>query len=134
MNGINTYLGVRSFGAEQLVGTGRFKPNAAGAIDNTQNAGSLKGLFTATRTGVGAYRVAFALTGFKFPTQPTIVLGVSVDALANYTAVIQIGDWDNTNRRFDIQSHRGGVAQEIASNAANWVHFFVFGNGRSKIR
>jgi hypothetical protein len=134
MNGINTYLGVRSFGAEQLIGTGRFRPNGASAIDNTLNTGSLKGLFTVTRQSAGLYRVAFALAGFKFPTQPVILLDLSVDAIANYSHLVRIGDWDNTNRRFDIQSHRAGVAQEIAASASNWVHFAILGTGRSKIR
>jgi hypothetical protein len=134
MNGINTYLGVRSFGAEQIIGTARFKPAGAGA-DPTDLTGSMKGLFTCTRQGVGLYRLAFALAGFKWPTQPVIVVTPAFDALANYYDVALVAaDWSNTNRRIDIQAHRGGVAYEVTANAANVVHVALLGNARSKIR
>jgi hypothetical protein len=135
MNGINTYLGVRSFGAEQIIGTGRFFPNGASAVSQTTLAGSMKGLFTVTRQGVGNFRVAFALAGFKFPTQPIIVVSPGFLDLASYYEVAVFGaDWSNTNRRFDIQTHRAGVAREVAADAANVVHFAILGNARSRVR
>ena len=134
MNGINTYLHVRSFGAEQIIGTGRFRTNGASDPSSTHYGGSLKGLYAVTRTAQGVLRVAFANTGFTWPNQPVIVVSQAIEASAPFVAML-VGDWDNTNRRFAIRTADAAfAAQDIASHADSWVMFSIFGTNRSRIR
>lgn len=134
MNGLNTYPEVRSFGAEHIIGTGRFRTNGASDPSSTYYGGSLKGLFAVTRTAQGVLRVAFSNTGFKWPNQPVIMVSQAIASGVPFMAAL-VGDWDNTNRRFAVTTLDAAfAAQDIASHADSWVMFTLHGNNRSRIR
>lgn len=120
-------MAARAFDNIQVLGkgikilAGAFRPNAAGAIDNTLN----KGLgWSVARTGVGAYTVTLQ-DGFVgiLAIVPSVQVNALLKGFVQLTGAIDV----TTAKTFVIQYQEEAAgtvaAAEIASNANNWVHF-----------
>lgn len=107
---------------------GAFRPNGAGAIDNTLNKGHG---WTVARTGVGVYRVTF---------EDVWVDWISIQAALSKAALadeyVRVAAIDVPNKIFDIFAHDGATpaALEIASDADTWVSFLAIMKNTSVTR
>lgn len=112
-----------------VIGTGRFRPNAASAV--TITAGTLKGLFTVAYGATGLFTVTFSPAAFKFPTgRLPVILAGSVSADHTNTNRFQAmvrDEWNNTTKSFVIQTTQEATAFQVPSDADNWVNFVLFG-------
>ena len=99
--------------------SGRFRPNAAGTIDNTLN----KGVgFTASWVSTGRYRVTFDQIGKELVfAVPSLMLA------ANDDKYIKLGPYDATNKRLDFFVHdiSGAALADLASDPDTWIGFEV---------
>jgi hypothetical protein len=115
------FSNVQTLGKGIVALSGRFRPNAASAIDNTLN----KGLgYSVARTGVGAYTVTLQ---DGYVDALAIIPGVQLNTLLKGNVQITGAIDVTTAKTFVIQYQEetaGALAAaEIASNANNWVHF-----------
>lgn len=126
---------VKGFLPESVLGSGRFRTNAAATP--TVFGGSLKGLYTVTYAATGLFTVTLHKR-FKFPSSrpPTILLSRhSVDVTnTNRFEVSLVTDWTPATRSFVIQAHQGATAFQVPSNANNWIHFVLIGNASGSPR
>lgn len=103
---------------------GRFRPNAAGTIDNALNKG--RG-WSVARTGVGEYTVTLE---DSFPELLAVIPQVQVNTLLKSNVQLTGAIDFPTSKTFKIQYQEetaGALAAaEIASNANNWVHFIAY--------
>jgi len=97
---------------------GSFRPNGAGAIDNTLNRGS-KG-WSVARTNVGQYTITLE---DGFPSLAAVIGMTQLNAAADGN-IQGRGAFDvTTAKTFVLENLAGAAPTEIVSNANNWVHF-----------
>lgn len=134
MNGVQTWPLANHFAPDMFIGDGRFFVNGTSNPVTTTMSGSLKGQFTVTYGATGLWTVAFTPTGFKFQTQPVIVLQSGcADTTTTHVFIPLIKlDWSNTTRGFQIQSYQPTTgAFAPPANAQNWVGFALFAKGHT---
>lgn len=97
---------------------GSFRPNGAGAIDNTLNQGT-KG-WTVARTGAGQYTITL---DDGYPSVVAVVampqLNAAADGFLQARGALDV----TTAKTIVLENLVGAVPTDIASNANNWVHF-----------
>lgn len=112
---------VRGLGKGLAFIAGAFRPNAAGAIDNTLNKG--RG-WSVARTGVGEYTVTLE---DSYPGHIAITPAVQVNTLlkscVQLTGAVDVTTAKTFKIQYQEETAGALAAAEIASNANNWVHF-----------
>lgn len=99
---------------------GGFRPNGAGAVDNTLNVGT-KG-WTVARTSAGLFTVTL---DDGYPSVGAVVAMTQLNAAADGFAQGR-GAFDvKTAKTFQIANMVGAVETDIASNANNWIYFIA---------
>lgn len=104
-----------------VVVAGGFRPNGAGAIDNTLNVGT-KG-WTVARTGAGQFTITL---DDGYPSVVAVVgmsqLNAALDGFIQGRGALDV----TTAKTMVLENMIGAVATDIASNANNWVYFIAF--------
>lgn len=99
---------------------GGFRPNGAGAVDNTLNVGT-RG-WTVARTGAGSFTVTL---DDSYPSVIAVVgmaqLNAALDGFIQGRGALDV----TTAKTFVLENMIGAVATDIASNANNWVYFIA---------
>lgn len=97
---------------------GSFRPNAAGAIDNTLNQGT-KG-WSVAWTATGKFTITL---DDGYPSVVAVVampqLNAAADGFIQARGALDV----TTNKTIVLENLVGAVPTDIASNANNWVHF-----------
>ena len=112
---------VKHAGKRRVRISGRFFPNGAGTIDNTQNQG--KAGWTVARTGVGQYTITLATRWLKaMPMGSELQLSALAVRSLQWGAITATA----TGWTFVLTCIDGtATAQEIASNANNSISFDI---------
>lgn len=108
---------IQVLGREKKIITGSFRPNGAGAVDNTANVG--KG-FSVARTGVGAFTITledryWALDSSHYQ----LALAVPAAAHDLCEGIVDV----KVAKTLPFVHYSAGAAADIASDPANWIRF-----------
>jgi hypothetical protein len=111
-------------GSDRMLIGGMFRPNGAGAVDNTLNKYIGRATqWTAARTSAGLFTISL---GFKFPRvlylpDPSLILAAGDDKFAQWDgdALDSFEQVDSLVLRvWDIS---GAAETDVASGAGNWI-------------
>ena len=109
---------VKSLCKGAVIIAGSFRPNGAGAVNNTLNQGT-KG-WSVARTGAGQYTITL---DDGYPSVVAVVampqLNAAADGFMQARGAIDV----TTAKTIVLENCVAAVPTDIASNANNWVHF-----------
>ena len=113
------FYGVQALNPELKIVAGSFLPNGSSAVDSAGNTGTG---FSVARTGTGSFTVTL---GDKYPGLLSAQCSVALAAAAD--TKVQFGAIDvSSAKTVVITVITTASAADIASNAANRIHFVLF--------
>ncbi len=107
---------IQALNLKSVVIIGSFRPNGTSAVDNTLNTGQG---YTVARSGVGIFTITL---NDKYVSCLSATTGLALSAVAD--TALQFGAIDVSSAgTLVLNVLTAGVAADIASNAANRIHF-----------